>query len=183
MSPSSFGKAASSSRGIPGSGQPHKALAEGVRLCQWCCRWINSSAAGSWQNLERNRNWLRARGKSQQISASGKFRSSLALSLRPSVNKSRTAGADQPLNTKVRTLGVPSLATVASCSQRLLEDLPSLCRAARKRGRHGGRLSIKPPLRLRKTARWFSGLSCWLLLARKRGPILKCQRRGQKFLA
>ena len=94
LSPSSWGKAASSSKGIPGSGQPHKAVAEGSR-----------------QSLERNRNWLRARGKSQQILVLQI--SQLAGFLTATISeKSRTAGADQPLNTKVRTLGVPWVSAV-----------------------------------------------------------------------
>ncbi len=47
--------------------------------------------------------------------------------------------AGQPLNTRVRTRGVPSRATVASCSQRAWGARPSRSRALRSRGRQGGR--------------------------------------------
>ena len=137
-SPSSEGNGAPSSSGAPGWGQPQRARPDGDRACQR--RWVSlvSASAGRVRSVPLRRNWQRALGSSQANSTEGCCLSSPTLALRASVSKSRAAASAQPRNTKVRILGVPSAATVASCSQRAWGRRPSRSRAPRSRGRQGG---------------------------------------------
>ena len=131
----SAGKSPAASNRAPGSGQPQNAHPLGVTL---------PVMLQLLHTLPRRRNWERTLGSSQQSSRAGCSRSSAALELRPSVSRSNAAASAHPRQTRVRTRGVPSAATVASCSQRAAGERPSRSRAPRSSYRLGGSVLTWP---------------------------------------
>ena len=152
MGTSSFtdsGKLASGFSGKPGWGQAQTDLPWG-EICNHDFR-RNSWESSPVNNLTQPRilNCWRAFISIQQSSTSGVWVSSLNLSLRWSLNRSNWVPDTQFLNTSVRIRGVPSRATVESCSQRAPEPCFSRWRAAFNNGRQAGKsLDIKDVKRI-----------------------------------
>ena len=92
----------------------------------------------------RRRNCSLALRNNQHSSTWGWCTSSAGFSLRASVSSSRSPDGLQPRNTNVRTRGVPSPATLASCNQPEPGARPSRWRAPRSKGLHGGSESTGP---------------------------------------